>query len=250
MQTGADVVPDFNFFFMTSGIVRRLDSSPSAFLVTLTIQKLSNAKNNLNKATAAAAIPLPGWTPSPKLTARSQGSVYVVRNDSANGTVTVYQLDTWHQATHPMRWPADVVDIEAEMFEGHLGKDAAGAIVTEFPPGNDGHDWTQFTTFVDLARAATAPDGAAGVRHQVQHDGDGSCSAVRVRARSGLVLFRFDPVGEAGQAVKAAPLASEILTADGDSWQWLRVTAPAGANCHRFRLHGTADVDRVGLVLA
>ena len=41
-----------------------------------------------------------------------QGAVYVVRNDTSNGT-TIYQLDTWHQATHPMNWPSGTVLFEA-----------------------------------------------------------------------------------------------------------------------------------------
>lgn len=228
-------------------IVRKLDSSPAAFLVTLTVQKLSNAKNNLNKPEAAASVTIPGLVGARgKLAARPQGSVYVVRNDSANGTVTVYQIDKWHLPTHPMRWPTDMVEVEAELFEGHLG--AAAAIVTEFPAdAEDEHDWTRFTTFVDL------PAATAGVQHRLQHDGDGSCSLVRVLARSGSVVLQFEPVSVAGPFPAAwLPLTSETVAADGDAldaWQWLVVPAPAGANCHRFQLHGNAQVDKIQLVL-
>ena len=79
------------------------------------------AKNNLIMPSAPAAVTLDGFKTTVKLSARSQGSVYVVRHDVSNATnqlPVVYQLDEWHLASHPARWPVNATVIEAEMFEG------------------------------------------------------------------------------------------------------------------------------------
>jgi hypothetical protein len=95
------------------------------------------------------------------LEARLQGSVYVWRNDTSNGTV-VYQLDTWHESSHPLYWPQNTADaemeIEAEMFEGHLGEDglAAKCLVTELHPRAKHHaDFVSSTTYVNLRHTGT-----------------------------------------------------------------------------------------------
>ena len=143
------------------------------------------------------------------------------------------------------------------MFEGHLGAEASVAIVTEFPPdAEDEHDWTHFTTFVDLG---VAGGGGHEVRHEVQHDGDGSCSMVRVLARLGAFVLQFDRVttdaaaagagAGAGAAEVVPPAVVEARgTAKGGPWRWVSVPAPPEANCHHFTLHGTAHVDKVEVV--
>lgn len=85
------------------------------------VLSMLKAKNNLIMPSAPAAVTLDGFKTTVKLSARSQGSVYVVRHNVSNATnqlPVVYQLDEWHLASHPARWPVNATVIEAEMFEG------------------------------------------------------------------------------------------------------------------------------------
>lgn len=79
-----------------------------------------------------------------KINYRRQGSVYIYdcRNVSE---VIFYQLDGWHESTHPYYWSRNFV------FEAELHDDTtAFKITTELPEGADKNDFTTFTTFVSF----------------------------------------------------------------------------------------------------
>lgn len=131
------------------------------FLLTVATQKNSNAALNLVNKNATAMVRVPGLTMNGvetilTVTARLQGSVYVFRDDT-EGEPVVYQLDSWHEATHPIYWAAleQGVSLEAELFSGHLSHRGASVMRTLRAPGaaNSG-DFRGCRTYVDLGMAA------------------------------------------------------------------------------------------------
>ncbi|MBI3511981.1 MAG: hypothetical protein HY064_15085 [Bacteroidetes bacterium] len=79
-----------------------------------------------------------------KVNARKQGSVYIYdKSDSSN--VIFYQLDSWHEASHPYYWSKDF-EIEAELFDDTLSH----SIRTDRPATVKKDDFTQFTTYIQL----------------------------------------------------------------------------------------------------
>jgi hypothetical protein len=150
------------------------------YLITLAVQRLSNGKLNAHPS-VKVKLQIPGLSlnlksgsgsgdgdgdggsaaPGLGLEARLQGSVYVWRNDTRNGSV-VYQLDGWHEASHPLYWPQGMADarmeMEAEMFDGHLGQDglATKCLVTELhPSAKHNGDFVHSTTFVSPSMSDT-----------------------------------------------------------------------------------------------
>lgn len=131
------------------------------FLLTVAVQKNSNAALNLVHKNASAMVRVPGLTMNGvetmlMVTARLQGSVYVFRDDTVAAPV-VYQLDTWHEATHPIYWPAVTseqgVSVEAELFSGHLSHRGASVMRTLRAPGAANEDFRGYRTYVDLGVA-------------------------------------------------------------------------------------------------
>jgi hypothetical protein len=167
-------------------IVRRFEG---AFLITLAVQRNSNAKLNLPQPTTTAAIRVPGLATTGtdgasegvvKLDAAVQGSVYVYRGGGGSsggsggggraGTAAaaapvVYQLDGWHRPTHPSYWSQHggrvnhavgraALLLEAELFSGHLSATAAAAMRTARAVGAEVGDFRGSRTWVDLQAAA------------------------------------------------------------------------------------------------
>jgi hypothetical protein len=78
-----------------------------------------------------------------KVNARKQGSVYIYdKTDSSN--IVFYQLDGWHEATHPYYWSKNI-EIEGENFDDS----AFHPIHTERPANAEKNDYTNFTSYVD-----------------------------------------------------------------------------------------------------
>ena len=222
-------------------VARRLDGEGSAFLLTVTIQRLSNDAHNLGVgATATAHVAVPGIPVRLSVVARTQGAVFVWRNDTG-GKPVLYQLDTWHLASHPLYWrtDAEVIALEAEVFEGHLDATAARAIATEVHgPRTHGGDFTAFTTWVDLAVC-----GNAGVRYSVPSP---RCRGIRVRAR-----IRGGDI----TAMSLGGRTLEVMAQQHDvpiSWEWVTVAADLdhsdGGGQVTLTMSGTAQVDALELI--
>jgi hypothetical protein len=227
-------------------VVRRMGG---AYLITLAVERLSNAELNADvDGTWAATVSLPGDDPTTKLPiklkARAQGSVYVWRNDTGGSNSSplpvVYQLDSWHEATHPMYWPTRSMEIEAELFEGHLA--AVHLIRTEYhhddaginTEGSQGYGQSDsFTTFVDLRTA-----GDAGTCYTT-HTGVSSNApvAVRVRSRRGWVAIDGLEAAAASDGLEAGSTSSGV-------WVWHEAVVAIGA---QLCLSGTAEVDAISI---
>ncbi len=80
-----------------------------------------------------------------KINYRRQGSVYIY--DSRNSSdVIFYQLDEWHEPTHPYYWSRDFV------FEAELHDDSTEfKLTTELPKSAEKNDFTTFTTYISFS---------------------------------------------------------------------------------------------------
>lgn len=207
-------------------VARKFDD---AFLLTLAVQRYSNAALNLARPDVSVSLTVPGISRSLNVVARLQGSVYVFRNDTGGSAPVLYQLDTWHQATHPSYWPTETVHVEAELFEGHLGRDSSVVIHTDLgPTALHTHDFRKFATYVDLSAAHSK---GVNILYNLTHHGGVGNGDIRIRARAGTVNIVH--CGQGGMAM-------------GKKWQWVRFSG-----CNRIvemntlRLAGTAQVNDI-----
>jgi len=109
---GNTSVKSFNFYSGCKDIIvtaRQSNANTNQYILATTIQNFSNQKGN-TPLIADAKISLTGSTVQFKT--RRQGSVYFFEKN----TNTFFQLDGWHEYTHPQRWSKDFV------FEGELSE--------------------------------------------------------------------------------------------------------------------------------
>ena len=209
-----------------------------AFLITLATQKNSNAALNLAQINATATIRVPGLTAPAAgnaltLTARLQGSVYVYRDDT-DGAPVLYQVDSWHEATHPLYWKADAALLEAELFSGHLSPRGASVMRTLRAQNSSAGDFRGFRTFVDLSAAErlgvivsfplsehgiTATSGRS-IRVRVLARGPApAANGVRFVPELSVAAAGVEPVSEyQGWAWHSATVAGPVISLAGTSW--------------------------------
>ena len=121
------------------------------YAITGTIQNSSN-KKNATPLKAIAEIKLDGV--KMKFEVRRQGSTYIFNNEDPLHPV-FYQLDGWHEASHPSRWNCDFI-FEAELFD-NTGN--SGSIKTEIPADASANNFTNFTSYVSFAGNGSMPEG-------------------------------------------------------------------------------------------
>lgn len=137
--------PSWNAFSFKSGdlrklvVVRKLNTIRK-YAITGTLQPNSSWVGNAENS-GVAQIQLDGQTL--KFNVRRQGSTYIY--DYTNTASPVfYQLDGWHEATHPSYWSKDFM-IEAELFDNN---NSALVIKTSVPAGTTSGDYTNYTSYV------------------------------------------------------------------------------------------------------
>jgi hypothetical protein len=121
-------------------VVIRKHNAGNKYAITGTIQPLSNiAGNTENESTAQ--ITLNGQVL--KFKVRRQGSTYIYDNTNTSAPV-FYQLDGWHEKSHPYSWSKDF------QFEGELYDNVtSGAFIKTYnPAGTAAGDFTNFTSCV------------------------------------------------------------------------------------------------------
>lgn len=93
-----------------------------------------------------------------KFEIRRQGSTYIYESSSN----LFYQLDKWHESTHPSYWSGDF-EIEAELNDYTGTNTPAGvndyinntmALKTDVPPGTPMKDFTDYTTYIGYPNGA------------------------------------------------------------------------------------------------
>lgn len=91
-----------------------------------------------------------------KMQARKQGSVYIFDNSSAANPI-FYQVDKWHDWTHPEYWTKDF-DFEAEVFDNNINTPSIATIdnTTNAPvvAVNGVLDFTNSTSFASFTSAS------------------------------------------------------------------------------------------------
>lgn len=83
------------------------------------------------------------------LNIRKQGSVYYY--DNTVSPVIFYQLDGWHESTHPSYWSANF-DLQAELFDTA----SAGVSIKTFRPNTAAGDFRNFTASIRFAGTDSA----------------------------------------------------------------------------------------------
>ncbi|MFM2156987.1 MAG: hypothetical protein RL516_1736, partial [Bacteroidota bacterium] len=135
--------PGYSFFAgdITKLVVARKHNTSSKYAITGTIQPNSNFVGNA-PLTGTASINLDGQ--NLKFNIRRQGSTYIY--DKSNALAPVfYQLDGWHENTHPSYWSKDFV-FEGELYDNTTS--TTNDIKTYVPAGTIAGDYTNFTSCV------------------------------------------------------------------------------------------------------
>jgi len=143
--------PGYSFYAgdITKLVVARKHNTLSKYAITGTIQPNSNYVGNA-PLTGVASINLDGQ--NLKFNIRRQGSTFIY--DKSNSLAPIfYQLDGWHENTHPYYWSKDFV------FEGELYDNTSSTtneIKTYVPSGTIAGDYTNFTSCVGFKSVGAA----------------------------------------------------------------------------------------------
>ncbi|MBL7926680.1 MAG: fibronectin type III domain-containing protein [Bacteroidia bacterium] len=129
-------------------VVIRKHNTKARYAITGTLQPSSNMKGSA-ELEGNAVVTLDGQTLTFKV--RRQGSTYVYDKTVASAPV-FYQLDEWHEATHPYYWTSDF-NIEGELFENTT---TAITIKTSVPQGTPAGNFTSFTSYASFNSGALA----------------------------------------------------------------------------------------------
>jgi hypothetical protein len=123
-------------------MVRKLNSG-NVYLIVGCIPRSSMDKNN---APLSKDVTIYLGNDTLKINVRRQGSMYVYDKRDPN-KILFYQLDKWHEATHPSRWSNDIA-LEAEL------NDTSSLNVTyrtAVPAAAAKGDLTAYTTYANLS---------------------------------------------------------------------------------------------------
>jgi hypothetical protein len=143
--------PGYSFYAgdITKLVVARKHNTISKYAITGTIQPNSNYVGNA-PLTGTASINLDGQ--NLKFNVRRQGSTYIY--DKSNALAPIfYQLDGWHENTHPYYWSKDFV-FEGELFDNTTS--TTNEIKTYVPAGTTAGDYTNFTSCVGFKSVGAA----------------------------------------------------------------------------------------------
>lgn len=143
--------PGYSFFAgdMTKLVVARKHNTLNKYAITGTIQPNSNYVGNAPLA-GTASININGQ--NLKFNVRRQGSTYIY--DKTNALAPIfYQLDGWHENTHPYYWSKDFV-FEGELFDNTTS--TTNEIKTYVPAGTTAGDYTNFTSCVGFKSVGAA----------------------------------------------------------------------------------------------
>ncbi|MCC6384259.1 MAG: hypothetical protein IT241_03785 [Bacteroidia bacterium] len=128
-------------------MVRKLDNV-ERYAISGTIQPNTNMIGNVEPE-GDAMISLNNQTLNFKI--RKQGSTYIYDNSSPSNPI-FYQLDAWHEASHPSRW-SDDFNIEAELYDN---SNVTYNLKTTVPAGTQAGDYRNFTTCITFPNNQTS----------------------------------------------------------------------------------------------
>lgn len=200
------------------------------YAIAGTIQNSSNQKGDAPLA-AMAEIDLKGT--KLKFEVRRQGSVYIY--DARNAAKPVfYQLDGWHEYSHPARWSNDLI-FEAELTD----KEEKGIVInTEAAePGN----YSSFTSYISFSGTKLP----SAVYHFTPRDSSAVYTfSLQARSKGGKTGFRVlldgKEIGEIGN----------VSVKDWKPYQLSAKLKDLGAVPHRISLvplNSDAELDKFSL---
>lgn len=188
-------------------VVARKHKTKNIFLLAGTVQPYSNKIGNAPFETNAiitlggATAPVTSTVPNEllKFKIRRQGSMYVY--DKTQNPPVFYQLDGWHEVTHPDWWSRNF-SFEGELFDAP----DTTTIKTEVPLGTLPGDYTNFTSYV--LPSSNALQYKFIPRENIQ--------------QSGHIWLRARGVGQIGFKVNNEVLESYRIDNE-DVWKWYKI---------------------------
>ena len=193
-------------------VVIRKHNSGNKYAITGTIQPNTSMVGNAENE-GVAKITLDGQVIQFKI--RRQGSTYIYDKTNASAPV-FYQLDGWHEKSHPSRWTKDF-NFEGELFDN---SNSQATIKTTVPSGTAAGDFTNATSYV------TWPDNTTGLQ-AVEYNfiprtssGNNVYVWVRARSRGGISTSMTIQIDNG--------TAKTIGCVTDTAWKWYRYDACSG----------------------
>ncbi len=236
--------PDIPYYQFNAGssnkvvAIRKKDTA-NMYAITGTIQNSSNVINS-TPLTAEASITLNGQ--NLQFNIRRQGSTYIYDNTVPSAPV-FYQLDGWHEATHPYRWTKDF-NLEGELFDN---TNSNIVVKTSVPTGTASGDFRNFTSYISFNAVADAI-------YNIQPRGTSTSDYyLWVRARSNNGTSTGFTASMDGGSAQSFDCITDV------NWQWYRYnvsgqvvsyTALSLAE-HQFKItpsNTNIEIDKISLV--
>ena len=190
-------------------VVVRKHNTQSKFAITGTIQPNTNMQGGAENE-SVATITLDGQ--QLKFNVRRQGSTYIYDKTNAANPV-FYQLDAWHESSHPSHWSKDFV-MEAELYDN---TSTTYNLKTIQAPGAAAGDYTDYTT------AVVFPSGQSNftpMEYEIQPRSTSQSNLylwVRVRSTDGTAT---------GVSVSLDNGSAKTIGCVADTnWTWYRIDA-------------------------
>jgi len=203
--------PGYSFYSgdMRKLVVGRKHDGKEKYVFTGTIQPNDNMVGNA-ELSGTASIKVGSENLSFNI--RRQGSTYIYdKSDPSN--IIFYQLDGWHENTHPFYWSKDF-NFEAELFDNT----GTGVVIkTEVPAGTTAGDYTNFTSYIKFNTVAFAeynftPRGSTPTTHYL------------------WVKCRVKPNTSSGfTAILDGNISNSVTCVTDTAWTWYRFDALTGS---------------------
>jgi hypothetical protein len=229
---------DSSLFFQTGDLrkivtVRKVNGVEK-YLIFGTLQNNTNMLDTLSIA-GNATITIPG-AGQLKFQVRRQGSVYYFDNTNPSAKI-FYQLDGWHEMSHPDRWSQDLI------HEAELNETTNSTIATT---GISGTDYTGAVSYASLNNGQT-------ITFKIQRTEQSSSTRyfwVRARSKNG---------SDCGITITGIGSSKSIECITNTSWAWYRVDKISGVPIQftsmtsgAYTLTLTAingiDIDKIALI--
>ncbi len=210
-----DTNPGFRFYSGNPGhlVVARKQNSVNRFVITGMENPWSNYQGNVPEESVADIMfggdtypAISGVSPVPtenlKFKVRRQGSTYIY--DKTGATPVFYQLDTWHESSHPWHWSKDF-SFESEVFDSNTGTISR---TTTTPAGTQAGDYTNFTTYINPSSGSTTykfePRNATGTTAKTYY----------------LWYFAKSSTGTSTASVKVDSGTAQTISASSATFGW------------------------------
>lgn len=186
----------------------RKHNSLNKYLIFGTHQPLTNFKGE--PLASDATIQLDGQ--SVTFEVRRQGSVYVY--DKTVSPAIFYQVDDWHESSHPWYWSKNT------MIDAAVSDNISPPIKTEVPSGTTAGDYTNHTTFVSYPSSTSNFGNGMQYTYQAR---DTTTRKLYIKVRS-----KSQGVSTGGGSLiidNGTPINIPATTTN--TWTWVSVNAPA-----------------------